>query len=327
MSLPTFGFDLWETRLDDNRVQTEVMEHPPGLVSAIRDCATTGKPVINPNDGSFTRLVVFLPGNFAAIHLYQSFMSQVIQDAPGGLALIAFAYPGLCRTERNNSREFTLQNYIDLVTEFFSGFLLPRLFTACAIRPDRVAIAAHSVGGYIAIQTMKNVPSICHGILIAPVLMHFEAAPAGKGQRKFLHPASVWMGSYVVIGGLWLLPASVRAAISGGVGSESAKEKNKATLAAMMRPSFTWNALTLARTGFDSIKEPDEALFAVINDRLRCLFCEKDEWVPLENVARLKDRLATRAQIVVCTDKDITHSCCVTAPEKTGKLVASMFAW
>lgn len=290
-------------------------------------------------------LYILTPGNFASSDFYLGFVQNLRKMYPT-MGVLVLGHAGIQSSDRNHRVGFSLRHYICLNAHFIYEIALSRncetalrqmagagnvaasstaatsSSSSSTARHPRLILGAHSVGGYILTKALEQVTQIprwlehmnLHRVcLYAPVIQHFEAAPAGDGAGKWVSKLGAGIISYGAVLPFWLLPLSARESI---IESFTGLDSVAAAQAARtVRPSSVWNCLQLARTAFRDIKELNvNILHHGLGKKLFVYYVQNDGWVPQSYVDTFVKE-CPKATVVMEADEKIGHSCCVTAPE------------
>ena len=312
------------TRRGSHVVAAEVLATPAGLLTQASIAQNTN------------RLVVLLPGGFSCVRAYGAFARHLAQRCPG-LGVLALGVPGLTRDAQLKiesgvkagaelpSRVIPVEDHVALARAFVTE-------VAARNGGAKITLIGHSTGAYVAQRLLRDCSTaVDNAVLCAPVLADMAHGPLFKRLEKHSSPAKALVGSFGVVGLLSRLsePRQMR------VVSRVVPPELVPVVMPLLRPHFAWNALAHARNCLAAIREPDLALFAETNDRMRVMWALRDPWVASRTVDRVEElsplgHFVTPKQASSNVDealsRSVSHTCLLRDPEASAEVVAQLLA-
>lgn len=277
------------------------------------------------DEGHSTMVVVF-PGNPGVVKLYTHFVESLQLKLPGSTPVIAVGHLGHSAGRLWPGQRFTLEDQIQHKVRFMH-WLKTRL-------PDtRFVLVGHSIGCYIALQTMKRCgDEIPFGPCVSVFPTLYQIGNQAGMLRFVVRPLVRHLTGWSVCGVLGCLPRSWRRRIAAkawkqtfqapgeekedeegeeamvDAGGES--EQNEAEIALLSRHKegysatldhvvdllhvdFVLNVALMAHTEFQQVVAPDEDLMEEMHRRMICVYTSPDAWVPDEHADEMEGRRDT----------------------------------
>eukprot|EP00756_Hemistasia_phaeocysticola_P009714 Hpha_TRINITY_DN14941_c2_g9::TRINITY_DN14941_c2_g9_i2::g.143538::m.143538 len=234
-------------------------------------------------------VVVFVPGNPGVPYFYAGFIRSLRERLPTTAGLMCCGYLGHS-FENINRQVFSVQQQERAVET-----LIDRLLAEHG--DARVHLMGHSVGAYIATRIADRLPESRLGTAMGlfGTVTHIARAPNGRmwwlllpGSRHVAAAAASMVG--------WM-PLGFRKWIAGRAEGKLRQGDTHydGVVANMTRFHLVLNALYMARTEFESIRDLDTELFRRLGSKLVMYYGTEDGWVPTHQRTELEEALGVRA--------------------------------
>jgi len=253
---------------------------------------------------STSTLLIFVPGNPGLVDFYTPFLTAIHAKTDQSLPILAHAHlghtPGL-----NDNLAFNNPLAVSLVSQVES---LLEVIDAARSQFEKIVIAGHSVGSWIALQALKARPEAIQSLfLLFPTISDIENTPNGKKLSVFFRPPFSRLIAHASLV-TRLIPGPLLSLMF----SHWPKEQTLVLRSLLNSPSSIFATLTMAHEEMQTIRDLDVELLQAHSHRMHLYFAENDDWVGLQREIVLHAFKQNEGSVkIVRGHRDIPHAFCI----------------
>ncbi|CAG8524732.1 438_t:CDS:2 [Acaulospora morrowiae] len=267
--------------------------------------------------------IVFLmvPGNPGVIDYYISFLTTIHEEHERKIDIIGVSNIGHSHEPQDKNLEtlYSLQDQIDHKIQCFDE--LREKFSRNNL-PPKVILCGHSIGAYICSQVLKARPN--HGIInvysLFPTLQHMRKTPNGVMLNFLFGESQRNLASSFIQSIRYLLAPRIFKFVVKLCTFQSEPQLS-VTAEKLLHGPIVKNALYMANTEMETVKELDEEIYRQHLEKFVFYFAAGDNWAPLSHYNDMLKRFPD-GNIILC-DQGFPHAFVIGHGEKMGIRVAS----
>ena len=224
--------------------------------------------MFHAGDARSSNLIIIFPGNPGAPLFYADLALRLAKQADARVTVVG--YVGHARTTPS------ARSYLNLREQTAHAIACAQRAVKMAPPYARVVVAGHSVGAYIALESLRVLPSNTRAALWAPTLAHIGRSANAASLHCLMFHGRTALGAAALI--LSILPPRMRRFVASLYLPRGVSPLTLAAADSILARRAAVSALYMAADEMETIRETDAAHARAVGGRVLAIFAKHDAW-------------------------------------------------